>query len=220
MSRFLAAAFCLGACLLTAAALPTLVVAVRADPLKGELLLSGAACAFAMRGGIRRMGFINAFAHEVGHTIVARLTRGRVTRFYATDSEGGHMQHIGGARLPIVVAPYAIPMAAVPLVSTILLLGQAPSPAAAAAIGPSCGFHAVRVLDDIAACTALRWQGTDFAFFGPQATLAVVVGANAVVLATVAAFALDSPQRSGTSGRPRLDTHFRDWPRCAPCSLG
>ena len=65
------------------------------------------------------MGLFNAFAHELGHRAVAVITRGGVTHFYATDTGGAHMQHTGGARLPIVVAPYLVPIAALLLVAAV-----------------------------------------------------------------------------------------------------
>lgn len=190
MSRLGAVTFSLGACLLTAAALPGLAVGVLADPWQGGMFLGGALTARALRDSIRRMRFFNAFAHELSHTLVALITRGRVTQFYATDTRGGHMQHAGGARLPIVIAPYVLPIGALVLVAALLIVGLTPNRLAAAALGLACGFHVVRMLDDIAACQSRHWQGTDFAFFGPQPTLAIIVGVNALILSTLLAFAL------------------------------
>jgi len=142
---------------------------------------------------IKRLDFVNNFAHELGHMAMAVVTGGTVAEFVATNASGGHVRHRGTGTfsLPITIAPYCVPLLAFAVAAVSLLRGPSPALGFAILMGLAAGYHAVLAVLDLGANFAYGITGTDLERFGPACTLAWIWLVNVAAFGSLLAYAAD-----------------------------
>ena len=72
-------------------------------------------------GGFKRNHFFSTFEHELTHLLVGLLFFKKITRFHATENEGGHIA-LYGSNFLITLAPYFLPTFTILLLPLYLII--------------------------------------------------------------------------------------------------
>ncbi len=149
------------------------------------------------------VAFLRTMGHELTHAIAIFLTGGRMVEFHATPGNGGHVRHHSRFHFIISMAPYILPLCGFLVLASMLTFDlREHRPLWLALLGGALGVHATYALADIRACASVGWVGSDFGGIDRMGALAVVLGANLILLTTVASY--------GVAGKRAVVRQWRD----------
>ena len=162
------------------------------------------------------VAFLRTMGHEIAHTIAIFLTCGRIVEFQATPGNGGRVQHHGRFYFIIRMTPYVAPLCGLVVLASIPDLNfHHHRQLGLVLLGGALGVHATYAFSDIRACASVGWVGSDFGGVDRVGALAVVLGANLILLTTVASFGVSGKRgvvrqwRASTQLCVRIATHAK-----------
>ncbi|MEA2097151.1 MAG: hypothetical protein U9P73_10730 [Candidatus Cloacimonadota bacterium] len=134
-------------------------------------------------GWFKRNHFFSTFEHELTHLLVGLLFFKKISRFHATDNEGGHIA-LHGSNFLITLAPYFLPTFAMLLLPLYLIINAEFYKYFYAVLGLLTSYHVFSTLQEFG------FHQTDITKTGKVFSCIFLVFANIISYGFIVTFVL------------------------------